>query len=81
MRSYSMDLFVGEIGLSKQVMDDGNDNWEYQPYRCNQGFYYVRYNERTRHFLSVYIYNSHLVMSSGIDQIVFSLLINEHVAC
>ena len=61
-------------------MDDGNDNWEYQPYRCNQGFYYIRYNERTRHFLSLYIYNSHLVMSSGIDQIVFSLLINEHVA-
>jgi len=61
-------------------MDDGNSNWEYQPFRANQGFYFVRYNDRTRHLMNSYIFNGVLVATSGIDQIVMSLLLNEHSA-
>lgn len=61
-------------------MDDANDSWDYQPFRANSGFYFVRHNDRTRYFLRSFFFSGDLVTTSGVDQIVMSVIANEHSA-
>jgi hypothetical protein len=60
--------------------DDGGHSVRYAPYSANTGFYYVRYNERTRHFLTSLLMSSDLILSSHSHQQVLIAFLNEHVS-
>jgi Nucleotide-diphospho-sugar transferase len=60
--------------------DDGGHSVRYAPYAANTGFYYVRYNARTRHFLTSLLMSGDLIISSHSHQQVLIAFLNEHVS-
>jgi Nucleotide-diphospho-sugar transferase len=59
--------------------DDGGRSVRYAPYSANSGFYFIRYNARTRHLLtSVLMAGDRIVRSRSHQQVLIALL-NEHV--
>jgi Nucleotide-diphospho-sugar transferase len=60
--------------------DDGGHSVRYAPYAANSGFYYVRANARTRHFLTSLLMNGDVVVSSRSHQQVLIAFLNEHVS-
>jgi len=80
-----MNLFLdknhGELKDFDMIfMDDGNHN--FNPLRTNTGFYFVRYNEKTRFLLTdVVLYGGgEMVLLSGVDQITMFNIVHEHHA-
>ncbi|KAL7580269.1 hypothetical protein ACA910_013003 [Epithemia clementina (nom. ined.)] len=60
--------------------DDGNHALYYAPYSANTGFYYVRSNERTLHFLNSFLMAGDLVLQSRSHQIPLVALLQEHAS-
>jgi hypothetical protein len=58
--------------------DDGARNVRFAPYSANSGFYYVRYNEKTRYLLKALIYNADMIAASKSHQQALIQLITEH---
>lgn len=58
--------------------DDGARSLRYAPYSANSGFYYVRYNDRTRYLLTSLLYSGDLIMATDSHQQAFNALLIEH---
>jgi hypothetical protein len=60
--------------------DDGARSLRYAPYSANSGFYYVRYNDRTRYlFISLLVQSDMIVKHASHQQVLVSLL-TEHAS-
>jgi len=77
---YFLDDSNGVQSYDVLFMDDGSGQWDYQPWRANTGFYFVRNNERTRYLVSEFLFSGDVVGVYGNDQGVMSVLLNEHSA-
>ena len=60
--------------------DDGGHSIRYAPYSANSGFYYVRSNDKTKHFFSNLLTNGDQIIESGSHQQVLISLLSEHVS-
>jgi hypothetical protein len=60
--------------------DDGARSVRYAPYSPNTGFYYVRYNERTKFFMNTFVRMGDLVLTSGSHQGSLTALLSEHAS-
>jgi hypothetical protein len=60
--------------------DDGAHSVRYAPYSANSGFYYVRHNAKTRHFLSSLLMAGDLVLATDSHQQAMIATLNEHVS-
>lgn len=60
--------------------DDGAHSPRYRPYSPNSGFYYVRHNERTEYFFSVFARMGDLIQKSGSHQSAMNALLSEHAS-
>jgi hypothetical protein len=60
--------------------DDGAHSIRFAPYSANSGFYYVRHNDRTRHFLTSLFMAGDLVLKTGSHQQALIALLAEHVS-
>lgn len=60
--------------------DDGGHSVRYAPYSANSGFYFVRHNPRTRHFLTSVLLAGDLVLSTQSHQQVLIATLSEHVS-
>lgn len=62
------------------AQDDGARHERYAVYSANSGFYFLRYNERTRDFLSILIRSGDLVQAWKVDQRAFSWILQEQAS-
>jgi Nucleotide-diphospho-sugar transferase len=60
--------------------DDGGHSVRYAPYSANSGFYFVRHNARTRHFLTSLLMAGDLVLKTDSHQQALIATLNEHVS-
>lgn len=58
----------------------GNHSLYYAPYSANTGFYYVRANERTRHFFNSFLLAGDLVLTTRSHQVPLVALLQEHAS-
>ena len=58
--------------------DDGSRAERYAPYSANSGFYFVRSNDKTKHFFRQFIYSSDLIDAWNSHQQVMIALLGEH---
>jgi Nucleotide-diphospho-sugar transferase len=58
--------------------EDGARTLMFAPYDANSGFYFVRNNERTRHYLTSVLMSADFTLSTFNDQIVFGVVLSEH---
>jgi hypothetical protein len=60
--------------------DDGGHSVRYAPYSANSGFYFIRYNARTRHFLTSLLMAGDLILATDSHQQALIATLNEHVS-
>ena len=60
--------------------DDGARSVRYAPYCANSGFYFVRYNDRTRYLLTSLLYSGDMIIQSGSHQQALNALMIEHTS-
>ena len=60
--------------------DDGGHSVRYAPYSANSGFYFVRFNQRTRHFLTSLLMAGDLILKTDSHQQALIATLNEHVS-
>jgi hypothetical protein len=60
--------------------DDGARSIRYAPYCANSGFYFVRFNQKTRHLLTRMLYAGDTIVTSGSHQQALNALIAEHAS-
>ena len=79
-----LEYFQNESGLAQNYdiffQDDGGHSIRYAPYSANSGFYFVRHNDRTRHFLTSLLMTGDLVLSTDSHQQALIALLAEHVS-
>lgn len=67
-------------GYDLAFQDDGGHSLRYAPYSANSGFYFVRNNLRTKHFLTSILMSGSLILRSGSHQQVLISTLQEHVS-
>jgi hypothetical protein len=76
--------FLGDDSVVKPYdvffQDDGGHSLRYAPYSANSGFYFVRYNKRTVHFLTSLLMSGDLIIATNSHQQAVITLLNEHVS-
>jgi Nucleotide-diphospho-sugar transferase len=60
--------------------DDGGHSVRYAPYSANSGFYFIRHNARTRHFLTALLMAGDLILATDSHQQALIATLNEHVS-
>jgi hypothetical protein len=60
--------------------DDGARTARYAPYSPNSGFYFVRFNERTSYFFSVFLRMGDLIQAGGSHQSALTSIMSEHTS-
>jgi Nucleotide-diphospho-sugar transferase len=60
--------------------DDGGHTTRYAPYSANSGFYFVRHNDRTRHFLTSLFSAGDLILKTNSHQQALIAVLSEHVS-
>lgn len=60
--------------------EDGARSVRYAPYSANSGFYFIRYNEKTRHLLTRMLCEGDTIMTSGSHQQALNTLLAEHTS-
>ena len=60
--------------------DDGARSLRYAPYCANSGFYFVRYNDRTRYLFVSLLLHSDMIVAHGSHQQVLVSLLTEHAS-
>jgi Nucleotide-diphospho-sugar transferase len=68
----------GDETFDIYFQEDGARTTMYEPYDANSGFYFVRNNERTRHFLAAMLMSTDFTLTTQNDQVVFGVLLSEH---
>lgn len=74
--TYFHDTTLPQFDLYFQ--DDGSRQERYAPYSANTGFYYVRSNDKTRHFFRHLLYSADLIEAWKSHQQVLIALLAEH---
>lgn len=77
---YFFDKSLPAYGYDIFFQDDGGHSVRYAPYSANSGFYFVRYNNRTRHFLTSLLMAGDLILSTDSHQQALIATLNEHVS-
>ncbi len=81
---HPIDYFHNENSLSHQYdvffQDDGGHSVRYAPYSANSGFYFVKHNNRTRHFLTSLLMAGDLILKTDSHQQALIATLNEHVS-
>ena len=65
-------------GFDIMFQDDGARSLRYAPYCANSGFYYVRYNDRTRYLFQSLLYAGDFISKTGSHQQALTALLAEH---
>ena len=60
--------------------DDGSRSVRYAPYSANSGFYFIRHNDRTRHFLTSLLLSGDLILKTDSHQQALIAVLSEHVS-
>jgi Nucleotide-diphospho-sugar transferase len=60
--------------------DDGNHAIYYGPYSANTGFYYVRNNDKTRHFFNALLLQGDLILGMRSHQVPLIAILQEHAS-
>lgn len=60
--------------------DDGSHSTRYAPFAPNSGFYYVRHNPRTQHFLTSLLMSGDLVLKTFSHQQAMTAVLAEHAS-
>ena len=60
--------------------DDGSHSTRYSPFAANSGFYYVRYNERTRYFITALLMHADIILKTGSHQQAMTAVLAEHTS-
>ena len=60
--------------------DDGARSLRYSPYSANSGFYYIRNNQRTKHFLTSVLLAGDLIMKTFSQQQALIAVLSEHAS-
>lgn len=58
--------------------DDGGHSVRYSPFSANSGFYYVRNNRRTQHFLTTLLLTGDVIIATNSHQQAMIAVLNEH---
>jgi hypothetical protein len=58
--------------------DDGGHSVRYSPFSANSGFYYVRNNKRTQHFLTTLLMTGDVIIATNSHQQAMIAVLNEH---
>jgi hypothetical protein len=69
-----------QAGFDAYFQDDGNHGLFYAPYSANTGFYYIRYNDKTRHFFNSFLMSGDLIFSTHSHQVPLVALLTEHAS-
>lgn len=59
---------------------DGSSTRRYAPYSPNTGFYFVRYNPRTKYFIHSLLMQGNLILGSGSHQAALTTVMSEHAS-
>eukprot|EP00536_Pseudo-nitzschia_multiseries_P007901 jgi/Psemu1/287438/fgenesh1_pg.191_\ len=70
----------GLQNFDMMFQDDGGHSLRYAPYSANSGFYYVRTNDRTKHFFSSLLNAGDLILKTDSHQQALIALMNEQVS-
>jgi Nucleotide-diphospho-sugar transferase len=62
------------------MQEDGNRAEFYAPYSGNTGFYYVRNNDRTLHFMNQFLLSGDLILATATHQAPFLSVLSEHAS-
>ena len=68
------------MGFDLLFQDDGGHSVRYAPYSANSGFYYVRHNAKTRHFLTSLLMAGDLVLKTFSHQQAMTAVLAEHAS-
>lgn len=60
--------------------DDGSHSTRYSPFAANSGFYFVRYNDRTRYFLTALLMSGDVILKSSSHQQAMTAVLAEHAS-
>jgi hypothetical protein len=60
--------------------DDGQRSLRYAPYYANSGFYYVRYNDRTRFLFTSLLVQGDVILKTGSHQQLLASLLADHAS-
>jgi hypothetical protein len=81
---HPIDYFHSADSLSQKYdvffQDDGGHSVRYAPYSANSGFYFVKHNNRTRHFLTSLLMAGDLILKTDSHQQALIATLNEHVS-
>lgn len=77
---YFHDESLPAHGYDVFFQDDGGHSIRYAPYSANSGFYFVRHNDRTRHFLTSLLMAGDLILKTDSHQQALIATLNEHVS-
>ena len=69
-----------QAGFDTYFQDDGNHGLFYAPYSANTGFYYIRANDKTRHFFNSFLMAGDLIFSTHSHQVPLVALLSEHAS-
>ena len=72
--------FASKTGFDMYFQHNGLHKTRFAPLGANSGFYFVRYNEKTRHFFSVFSRMGDLVLATRSHQAALTMLLNEHMS-
>lgn len=78
--SYFQDKSSPMYNHDVYFQDDGARGLYYAPYSANTGFYFVRYNDKTRNFFNNLLLSGDLISSTHSHQIALISLLNEHAS-
>jgi hypothetical protein len=67
-------------GFDAYFQDDGNHGLFYAPYSANTGFYYIRNNDKTRHFFNSFLMAGDLIFATHSHQVPLVALLSEHAS-
>jgi hypothetical protein len=71
---------AGDLDFDVFFQDDGGHSIRYAPYSANSGFYFVKYNGRTRHFLTSVLMAGDLIIKTHSHQQALIAVLSEHVS-
>jgi hypothetical protein len=76
----SDDEKTGDQDFDVFFQDDGGHSVRYAPYSANSGFYFVKHNDRTRHFLTSLLMSGDLILKTNSHQQALIAVLSEHVS-
>jgi len=80
VKSFFSNATGPSAGFDVLFQDDGARSLRYAPYSANSGFYYVRFNDRTRYLFVNLLYYGDVIIATKSHQQALSALLTEHAS-